>query len=155
MNDLQHVSEVAPFFSEGHVAGQRASKQRAQERFLQLVSEGLTYREACEQIDRSEGTVESWRRKSPTFRQALNEINLTKQANRPTKLVTVDGARETPPKGTFAEWRLKYLGRAVEPHQAPLVSALEDRTNLKVVWLAPPGAGKRHYPRRLASLRAV
>jgi hypothetical protein len=47
-----------------------------------------------------------------------------------------------PDKGTFTEWSRKYIGRAVELHQEELVEAYEDRSNLIIISLLPPGAGK-------------
>jgi hypothetical protein len=56
--------------------------------------------------------------------------------------IIVDPDRPMPPRGAFADWRPRYTGRTVEPHQRSLIRALEDRTNQKIIWLGPPGSGK-------------
>ena len=43
---------------------------------------------------------------------------------------------------TLTEGRMLYIGRPVLPHQQPIFRAWEDRTNLSVIVLGPPGSGK-------------
>ncbi len=105
---------------------------------------------ACEETDTPLGSFERWRSKDRAFAQVYREAAKTKTAY--LKRVRVDGknqygllfdsTRELPDKGTFAEWRRRYMGRGVEPHQAELVEAFEDRSNLIIFCMLPPGAGK-------------
>jgi len=130
-----------------HAATRR--KQEKQQRFLAAYSTAKSIEEACRATDISSATVRTWMRDG-TFRLAYDEMAKVRQgrlrsariAGKDQYGLVYDDTRPIPPKGTFTEWRPRYIGRSVEPHQEELVAAYEDRTNLVVIALLPPGAGK-------------
>lgn len=108
---------------------------------IKLLQSGKTQAEVAQEMGLGNGTIYNWRVKFPDFRDAVKQYQI--DGRRPGKnRIVVDADRDTPPKGSFADWRVHYTGRLVEPHQVSLVRALEDRTNNKIIWLGPPGSGK-------------
>lgn len=127
-----------------------AKKLAKQEAWLEAFHQTPTIEKACEAANVGISTFWQWKAKDPAFAQVYNEAQKTKQAQiRKQRKVAkaqygllFDDERVMPPKGSFTEWRRKYIGRPVEPHQEELVEAYEDRTNLVIFCLLPPGAGK-------------
>ncbi|KKM89392.1 hypothetical protein LCGC14_1249200, partial [marine sediment metagenome] len=91
-----------------------------------------------------------WITDDPAFKQAYTELRISQEAQIVRQRKTsknvygllFDDQKDMPDKGTFTEWRRKYIGRAVEEHQKESVEAYEDRSNLVIFCLWPPGGGK-------------
>lgn len=99
----------------------------------------------------SDKTVHHWKKHDQGFADALQRIRDEQAALRAERDKATSAALgmmydhlndEQVGKGSFRDWRPKYIGRQVEPHQSELVDALEDYTNLVIFCLLPPGAGK-------------
>lgn len=104
---------------------------------------GHTRRDAAKLAGIELNTLNYWIRTYDDFAQELRRLERARiQKEKLSKLTIVDPTKPTPPKGDFTTWRRKYLGRGVEDHQVPLVTALEDRTNTRIICLLPPGSGK-------------
>ncbi len=105
---------------------------------------------ACEESEIPFTTFERWRRIDKDFSRKYREVSKSTPGFLKWNLVEgrsedgllYDSTRTLPDKGTFADWRRRYMGRGVEPHQVELVEAFEDRSNLVIFCLLPPGAGK-------------
>ena len=127
-----------------------AKKLAAQDQFIAAFAETPTIEAACKTAGIAKVTFEKWKVADPAFAQVYFELQKKKQAEivRKRKVaknqygLLFDDQKEVPLKGTFEQWRRKYIGRAVEPHQRELVEAYEDKSNLVVFTLMPPGAGK-------------
>ena len=127
-----------------------AKRLASQDAFLEAYTQTPNIDAACDQIGIAKSTLERWRSHDSAFRVAYDELRKTKaaQLTKQRKIgkaqygLLFDDERATPPKGDFTSWRRKYIGRAVEQHQAELVEAYEDRSNLVIFSLLPPGAGK-------------
>jgi hypothetical protein len=125
-------------------------KRVNQDEFLKAYAQTPSIRSACKAIDMSTHAFENWRNTDPVFMRAFKELRAKtdSQALRQSKVIKenygllYNHEKEMPDKGTFAEWRRKYIGRPVSAHQTELVEAYEDRSNLVIFSLLPPGAGK-------------
>lgn len=130
-----------------HKAVERKHKRQAD--FLAAYQQTPNASKVCDELGVPEGTFHKWRGESQ-FRvryDALKKEAAQRRAMQEQAIATrsgllFDDQRDMPPKGSFAEWRVKYIGRQVEEHQREVVQALEDRSNLIVITLLPPGAGK-------------
>ncbi len=131
----------------------QAKKAERQRLWLDAYAKTHSITEACEESGVPLTTLERWRsanRGDPEFAREYREISKTDSAflkwnlaeKRGEDGLLYDSRRELPDKGTFADWRRRYMGRGVEPHQDELVEAFEDRSNLVIFCLLPPGAGK-------------
>ena len=135
---------------DGKVHKATAKKLKKQEAFLEAFAKSPTIEYAAEQAGIGVDVFDKWRRRDPVFMQVYNELSLTKkaqivrqrQAGKSQYGLVFDDTKDVPDKGTFTEWRRKYIGRPVSPHQEELVEAYEDRSNLVIFSLLPPGAGK-------------
>ena len=90
-------------------------------------------------------THESWLKRYPWYKKdCANARNAAKEWAKSVardKLV-FDPNRKLRRKPDFATWRREYIGRPVARHQEPVIEAMDDRTNLVVIVLGPPGSGK-------------
>ena len=135
---------------DGKVHKATAKKLDSQDRFIKAYMESPTIEGAAEEAGISTDTFHKWRERDPAFRQVYTELSKTKKAKivRQRQVgksqygLVFDDTRDTPDKGTFTDWRRKYIGRPVSAHQKELVEAYEDRSNLVIFSLLPPGAGK-------------
>ncbi len=131
-----------------HKATLKSHQKQAE--FLEAYGQTPSVVAACEQIGVAERTVYDWAKRYPEFGREFQKVQQEKakraaavqRASAQSFGMVYDHRRELPPKGTFTEWRRRYIGRQVEDHQQELVQAYEDRTNLVVISLLPPGAGK-------------
>ena len=127
-----------------------AKKQANQDAFLEAYSQTPSIEAACKQIGMKPSSLSNWLKTDSSFAVVYRELRKMKESQtiKQRKVAKAqygllfDHTKSTPPKGTFTEWRRKYIGRPVSPHQAELVEAYEDRSNLVIFSLLPPGAGK-------------
>ena len=96
------------------------------------------------------GTLDRWRTNDRAFRARYNQAydkatahhHRAKTVSKQAYGLLYNHRRDLPDKGGFADFRRKYIGRSTPEHQIEFVEAVEDLSNLVVIWLAPPGAGK-------------
>lgn len=96
----------------------------------------------CRLLDVPPSTQQRWSREDDVFRTKFYAI---KGARKDAKVVMgdiYDPERKVAARLPFTEWRPHYLGRQVEEHQAELVEAFDDQTNLVIFMFGPPGMGK-------------
>lgn len=127
-----------------------AKKLANQEAFLEAYAQSPNIETAAKQAGMAASSLTNWLATDSAFATVYRELRKSKsaQANRQRKVAKAhyglmyDHARDLPDKGTFAEWRRRYIGRPVSVHQIELVEAYEDRSNLVIFSLLPPGSGK-------------
>ena len=113
------------------------------QRYLEIISrEVLSSNDAAKRLGRNKQTIYQWRRDDPLFNEQVKAFSSKRSKQDEKKRVVIDPLKESPPMPGFAEFRRKYIGRPVQPHQEAIVEALEDFTNQVVIILGPPGSGK-------------
>ncbi len=125
-------------------------RQESQERFLKAYASYSTVEAACKSIGIHASTFERWKAGDAAFNQVYRELAKSKKAqirnmrnaHKGEHGLLFDDERQVPDKGPFTQWRRRYIGRSVEEHQKELVEAYEDKSNLVIFSLLPPGAGK-------------
>lgn len=133
-------------YADENLKTQTRRRLKRQEAFLKALTQDVyTIGDAAEMAGVSRKTIDTWRDRDRAFNErvkiAVAEARTRKAMSKyVSREVSLDKPR--PDKGSFAEWRRKYTGRIVEKHQEGFVAAFEDRTNQKILWLAPTGAGK-------------
>lgn len=101
---------------------------QAKERVILALGAGTSVVEALKQADRSIKTWENWRAGDPEFKLAADTARQRAKAVR-------DGSEDPELKQlSFAEWRMRFLGRHTYPHMQNLVDVLEGR---EPSWLHP------------------
>ena len=136
--------------SEPFVHKATAKKHLKQEAFLEAYAQTPNIEAACKQVGMAPSSLTNWLGTDSAFRVAYDELRKMKdsQLRKQRKVskaqygLLYDYTRETVDKGSFTDWRRKYIGRPVSAHQEELVEAYEDRSNLIIFSLLPPGAGK-------------
>ena len=121
-----------------------------QREWLDAYAELHSIEKTCEATGVPLSTFERWRARDNEFRAVYqNAVKRERAYWQRNKVIGKDAygllydpTREIPDKGTFTDWRRRYMGRGVEDHQRELVEAFEDRSNLVIFCLLPPGAGK-------------
>lgn len=121
-------------------------KGKRQEAFLEVLrrSDGNIV-EVCRQAGVAKDTYTSWRTRDKGWAMRADAIRRdVKQRARIAEGVstTFDPQRSRRPVPGIVQFRHEYIGRPTPEHQMPIVKAWEDETNLGVIVLAPPGAGK-------------
>lgn len=125
------------------MAGPSLDAKKSQ--ILDAVRSGSTVRDVLEQFSLSESTFYSLRRRDAAWDKQIREVtSMTTGRGKysPAKPLLFDPDRTVPPKGTFEEWRMRYMGRPSEVFHRAVADAVLDSTNRIVFVLAPPGAGK-------------
>jgi len=121
--------------------------QAKKDQMLEDVRDGMTNAELCDKYSISQNTFYHMRRKDIEWDKAIKEVKQlivgpgSYSENR-RNLPAFDPDRELPDKGTFAKWRMKYLGRPTPKHHQAIADAMLDTTTRITFILMPPGAGK-------------
>ena len=122
-------------------------KMRRQEAFLQIYREtgDANIAEGCRRAGISRRCISDWRRVDPgwaaRFDAIRRDVRQRAKAAKGTEW-TFSPHTEKPRVPGLVQFRWDYIGRPTPTHQQPIVKAWEDETNLVVIVLAPPGAGK-------------
>lgn len=97
----------------------------AKRRFLAAIADGARVAVALEAADRSEVTLEGWRKNDPDFKRDMDRIRMVqKHGSRP------DGDTSI----SFQDFRSQYLGTRTFPHQQNIIDVMEGR---EPSWLHP------------------
>lgn len=110
------------------MAATRTTPEQAKESFLKAIKDGASVEDACKAATRSRKWYENVRSQD---RQFAADVDAARE--RRTR-AAVDGKDPALYDLTFAEWRLKFLGRETYPHMQNLVDVLEGRDPS---WLHP------------------
>ena len=91
-------------------------------------------------------TFYTWRKRDKAFDTAVR--NVIRESKQEAKALAdsdlvYEPNRKRPAPMPLEEGRLTYIGRPTPTHQKPVIRAWEDRTNLAVVLLGPPGPQPR------------
>jgi hypothetical protein len=124
-----------------------AKKLKKQDAFLEWYAKTGHAKQSCEYAKIPGGTYRLWVAEDTAFNvryDAVKEKYAAHKAANPdlSGKNVLNLERDMPPKGSFADWRRRYIGRSVPPHQEPIFKAIEDRTNQRVFIFGPPGSGK-------------
>jgi len=113
----------------------------------QIISDvwnGMSLKDIYHKFDISESGFRKWRYADAEFDAQLKEALAAKmgKGNYSIERTVFDPNRESPPKGTFAEWQMRYTGFPTLPHHQAIADAMLDTTNNRTLILMPPDAGK-------------
>jgi len=111
-------------------------------KMLRYLDEGHTLREVYRKFEISYSVMQRLRLADVDFDEKVRAI--TRLAGRvgARKQSVYDPDRKIPPKGSFEDWRMRYLGRPTTLLGQAIAGAMLDETNRVVFILAPPGGGK-------------
>ena len=101
--------------------------------------------DSCELAGVASQTYYNWRSRDSTFKALSdNAIEVAKQTTASQTLIkdVFDPEKVKSVRPPFNDFRMRIIGRPTPPHAQPIVDAWADETNLIVIVLAPPGAGK-------------
>jgi hypothetical protein len=119
------------------------SKKR---QIVDLIAGGATVTEVCNHMGISETSYYKMRNRDPAFRDACAELaDISRMATgkySKGRKLTFDPTRKMPTKASFADWRMKYLGRPTTPLGQAIADAMLDTTSRITFVHAPPGGGK-------------
>jgi len=107
-----------------------------------------TVKEACRRVRLPRSTYGSWVAESKSFQAQVEAVRLEKKAQRDAAKalelsdLVLDPDRVFAPVPPIRDFRWRYFGFPTPKHQDPIFRAYEDKTNLRVVVLGPPGSGK-------------
>lgn len=123
------------------------SKSLAKKRqILEVLATGASVRDMCSYFGISQNAYYMMRRGDPTWAAACAEVSdVSRMATgrwSEGRRSVFDPDRPLPPKGGFAEWRRRYIGRSTSPLGQAIADAMLDWTSPRVFVHAPPGGGK-------------
>lgn len=121
--------------------GKRLTMEQAKLAFVDFVSSGYNINAACDRVQRSRKTYESWRKNDASFRKSVDSVMATRKVTTSTREENRSAARVM----GFAEWRMKYLGLPTYPHSQQWVDLIEGRepSNLHPSQSYEPGKPTR------------
>jgi len=115
------------------------------EQILERFYDGATVRDVLAEFAMSENTFYSMRRRDKEWDSQIRAVTALKRGKGKHSAASAslfDPDRKLPPKGEFADWRMRYLGRPTEPIHQAIADGVLDTTNSRVIVLAPPESGK-------------
>ena len=120
------------------------NREERQDLIIRHIADGGTIEEALAQCGIHRSTVQGWRNTDPTFKRRWYTAKQSGANQRAAKDApsVYDPGRKMRQKPGYEQWLREYLGFPVPAHLQPVATAVEDRTNLVVIVLGPPGCGK-------------
>ena len=116
-----------------------------QQRVVDLIEGSGRVGESVRRAGVKEDTFFTWRKRDPVFdRRCQLALEVGRRVRRVSEgsSAVFDPSRRLPSAPGLVRARLDYVGRPTPEHHRPVFEAWEDRTNLAVVVLGPPGSGK-------------
>lgn len=104
----------------GGAQPKKFTTEAAKAALIEYIAAGYNIGSACDKIGYARKTYESWRKKDDAFRAKVDSVMSTRKVDTGTRDENRTAARAM----GFAEWRLKYLGLPVFPHQQQWVDVL-------------------------------
>ena len=116
-----------------------------------------TIKEAQRRVRLSPTTYHKWLGDSKSFRNEVEKIKLEKRGQKEADRhlaasdLVLAADREFPPVPDLKTFRWEYFGFPTPTHHDPIIQAYEDKTNLRIVVLGPPGSGKDSISRDIVA----
>lgn len=123
MGTIQHSPAHAMRRSPRGTRTKKYTKQAAQERFIELVAEGLTHEQALEKVQRTRQAMELWRRDSKN--DGPQGFYARHEHAKQVKRIKASGAKRGNRDISFTEFRRRYLKSETFWHQLQWVDMLE------------------------------
>ena len=141
----------------------RLNAQAQQREFLRTYREDDCPTLACalKKHGLNNGTYQRWRSEYARFR---NEVDKAKAVKADARALAQSKAKEGsvldigrpyPPVPPLIQFRWENFGLPTPRHQEPIAAAYEDKTNLRIIVLGPPGSGKDTVARDIAAHASV
>lgn len=119
------------------------NREDRQDTLIRLLADGATVEKALIEAGVHRRTAQDWRTGDGGFARRWEKAKHAGSQHRAA--ATGDASVFDPPrpdKPGYEEWLRLYTGFPLPTHLRPVAAAYEDRTNLVVLVLGPPGSGK-------------
>ena len=116
-----------------------------------------TLTEARKRVRLSQSLYHDWLSEDKSFKNQIDAAKLEKRAMREhlakqaVSDLVLDENRAFRPVPKLVDFRMEYFGFPTPPHHDPVVRAYEDKTNLRIIVLGPPGSGKDSISRDIVA----